>query len=140
MYGHATFAHRATPCTSPTNACRCRSTRRGATTLHSSAAGKEGLRPQLRRATDRERDFDLAQARQIRQAGGPRWTAGEAAATRDGNMTSRQNDIERDVATHAERHLRDCFDVDVVAITMVDADGRSGADRLTRAMAFRVGR
>ena len=53
-------------------------------------------------------------------------------------MTSRQNDIERDVATHAERHLRDCFDVDVVAITMVDADGRSGADRLTRAMAFRV--
>ncbi len=55
-------------------------------------------------------------------------------------MTSRQNDIERDVATHAERHLRDCFDVDVVAITMVDADGRSGADRLTRAMAFRVGR
>jgi riboflavin biosynthesis pyrimidine reductase len=37
--GNAMFARRGTPCTSPTNACRSR--RQGATTLHSSAAGKE---------------------------------------------------------------------------------------------------
>jgi riboflavin biosynthesis pyrimidine reductase len=37
--GNSMFARRGTPCTSPTNACRSR--RQGATTLHSSAAGKE---------------------------------------------------------------------------------------------------